>query len=187
MRERADELLRQAFAEVVLIPFRAHIHEGQDGDRRKIRYSCGRLEYRLVSHQLRNEAVAVPMPGRDELRLFGVVAEGFAQLLNAGGQGVIADDGVAPDRGEQLLLGHWLAGAIQEQRQHRGRLARQLELALVGPQPAGRGLEAVASEADVLAHNWGATIPGYTASTTDPRYFSFSNIALNRGCSRTQS
>ena len=103
--------------------------------------------------QLRDEAVAVAMPGLDVARLLGVVPERLAQFLDAGGEGVVADDGVAPDRGEQLLLGDRLAGALHQQPQHRRGFARELDLALVGPQPGRRGLEAIASEADVLAHD----------------------------------
>ena len=92
----------------------------------------GRLR-RSALRQVCNEAVAVPMPSLDVARLLGVVTECLAQLLDAGGQGVVADDGVAPDRGEQLLLGDGLAGTLHQQPEDRGGLARELDLALVGP------------------------------------------------------
>ena len=80
----------------------------------------GRLG-RSAPRQVRNEAVAVAMPSLDVARLLGVVAERLAQLLDAGGQGVVADDGVAPDRGEQLLLGDGLAGTLHQQPEDRRR------------------------------------------------------------------
>jgi hypothetical protein len=55
------------------------------------------------------------MPGLDVPRLLGIVAERFAELLDTGGQGVVADDRVAPDRGEQFLLGDRLARALDQQ------------------------------------------------------------------------
>jgi hypothetical protein len=84
----------------------------------------------------------------DEARLSRIVPERLAQFLNARGQGVVADDDFAPHGSEEILLADGMARAPDEQAQHLGRLPGQLDLDFPGPQPAGRGLEGTATEAD---------------------------------------
>jgi hypothetical protein len=86
--------------------------------------------------------------GFDIARLFRIVSQGPAQLLNAGREGIIAHDHVAPHGGEQVLLAHGMTRALDQQAQHLGRLAGELDLNLPGPQPTRRGLEGIAAEAD---------------------------------------
>jgi hypothetical protein len=66
--------------------------------------------------------------------------------LNAGREGIVAHDGVAPHGSEEILLAHWLACALDEQAQHPGRLAREPDLGLCRPQPACCWLERMAAE-----------------------------------------
>lgn len=84
----------------------------------------------------------------DAARLSRIVSERLAQLLNARSEGVIPHDDVVPHGGEEILLAHGMTCPLDEQAQHLGRLAGELDLDLPRPQPTGRGLEGIAAEAD---------------------------------------
>jgi hypothetical protein len=84
----------------------------------------------------------------DVARLSRIVSERLTQFLYARSEGVIAHDDVAPHGGEEIPLAHGMTCAFDEQAQHLGRLAGQLDLDLLRPQPTGRRLEGIAAEAD---------------------------------------
>src|SRR6185295_19274359 len=104
--ERVDQLLREAFAEVVLVAVAAHVRERQHGDggeigrgRRSIRARVG-----VEAGQGGDEPVAAAVPRLDEARLPGVVLERPAQLLDARGQRIVAHGSAAPYRCEKVVL-----------------------------------------------------------------------------------
>src|SRR5687768_14343913 len=86
------------------------------------------------------------MPGLDVDRLFRVVAQRPAQLLDAGDECVVADHGAAPDAGEQLALGHGFAPTLEQRSEYQRGLARELDLGVVLPESGARGLESKVSE-----------------------------------------
>ena len=82
------------------------------------------------------EAVADPRHGGDA-GLAGRIQR-LAQLAHGSGQHVIHGDAPGPDRIEQLVLGHNLAGMAQQQRQHFQRLVFDVHRKPGHPQlPAG--------------------------------------------------
>ena len=81
----------------------------------------------------------------DVARLAGIVLERAAQFLNAGHQRGIADRRFRPDRGEQLVLGDHVTGALGEERQQRERLGGELDLTPAGGQSGAR-LQAITAE-----------------------------------------
>ena len=67
----------------------------------------------------RNETITGAMSRLYIYGLAGIVAQGFAQLLDAGGERIVADYRVAPDRLEQFGFGHRLAGTRRGERSQR--------------------------------------------------------------------
>jgi hypothetical protein len=104
--ERIDQLLRHTLAEGALVALRSHVGEWQYRDRRKVRAD-------LVRHR-RDETVAVAVPRLDVTWLPCLVGQRLAQLLNARGERIVADHDAVPDRGEQIVPAHRLAGALQQ-------------------------------------------------------------------------
>jgi hypothetical protein len=75
--------------------------------------------------------------------LAGVVAQSLTQFLDASGECIVADHRSAPYRFEQLGFGDRFAGARYQLCEHIGSLARELELALVVPQPPRARFETI--------------------------------------------
>ncbi len=157
MRERVDEFLGQAFAQVVLVALRTHVGEGQYRYclgfgpwllRRSLRPLPGRRRARYR----RGESVAQPVPGFDVDGLLRVVAQRLAQFLHAGDERVVTHHRAAPYAGEQFLLGNRRARAFQQRRQHQRGLAREPDFRVVFPEPRTRGLEAETAECDLWLH-----------------------------------
>ena len=94
---------------------------------------------------LADEPVAAPVQRLDVARPARIVRERAAQLLDAGDERRVADRGLGPHRGEQLILGDHLAGPLGEEGQQRERLGREPDLARAGHQSAAR-VETIASE-----------------------------------------
>jgi hypothetical protein len=150
--ERVDQLLGQTFAEIVLVAAGTHVGKRQHRDRGRI--VRGRRDIGVTVGFRRgdpgNELVAPPMARLDEAGLFRVVGERAPQLLDARRERVVADSRIAPDRREQVLLGHRLPCVRDKHLQHRRRLRRQTDLACAGPESAGPHVETIAAETDVL-------------------------------------
>ena len=154
VRKGVDQFLRETFTEVILVTTGAHIRERKNGDGGNVgrwRRQLGNVVGRRLGEP-RDESVPAAMPGLDEARLLRVILERPAQLLDAGGEGVVADDGVFPDRREQVLLGDRLSGARHELFQHRSRLQRQADLPRAGPETPGFDVEPITAEAHPLLH-----------------------------------
>ena len=90
---------------------------------------------------------AAPVNRLDEPRLARIVLERLSQLLDAGGEGSVADGGVRPDRSKQLLLGDDLLGSLDERAEHRERLRRDADFLSASLQPLRR-VQAIAAEAN---------------------------------------
>ncbi len=152
--EGVDQLLREALAKVVLVPPGAHVRKREDRDGRDVGDGRGRLGRRLGGRlgEGGHEPVAAAMPRLDEARPLRVVPERPAQLLDARGERVVAHRGARPDRLEQVLLGHQLARARDQDLQHCGGLRGEAELLAAGPEASGVELEPVRAEFD--AGHW---------------------------------
>jgi hypothetical protein len=149
--ERIDQLLRHTLAEGALVALRSHVGEWQYRDRRKVRAD-------LVRHR-RDETVAVAVPRLDVTWLPCLVGQRLAQLLNARGERIVADHDAVPDRGEQIVPAHRLAGALQQHAEHFGALPRQPDLAVRGPKPAADRLERIPAESDPSTRHAGHGTP----------------------------
>ena len=78
----------------------------------------------LNNAHLRDQPVAVAVHGLDDfLRL---VLQRFTQARDAAGEGRIGQDAAGPDRGQQFVLGHHLAGVAQQVAQNFNRLAVEI-------------------------------------------------------------
>jgi hypothetical protein len=55
----------------------------------------------------------------DEPRILGIVAQRLTQLADASRQHIVTDKTLRPHRRQQRLLAHYLAGAREEEIEHR--------------------------------------------------------------------
>ena len=104
--ESVNEFISQTFTEVVLITAGTHISEWQNCD-------CGNIVFRRAGtcssigigiRERSHELVSATMPRFDEAWLLCIIVERLAQLLDAGGERVIADHGAIPYRCEEVLF-----------------------------------------------------------------------------------
>ena len=93
-----------------------------------------------------HQAVAAPVTGLDVSRTAGVIAERAAQLLNAGGQCIVADRQAAPDLLEQLLLADDVLRPCGQQSEHGGGARRQLRFGITALKLAGPRVETERAE-----------------------------------------
>ena len=106
----------------------------------------------VLSRHRGDELIAPPVASLDELRVFGIVAEDAAQLLNARREGVVGHRDVWPHGRKQVAFRHGGTGMRHEERQHVRGLGRQAHLLPAEPQLARLELETVFAEADALGH-----------------------------------
>ena len=94
--------------------------------------SAGKCSRRLTDfchlRDRHHQPIAAPVQGLDVLRPAGIVAERAPQLLDAGGQRIVADCKTAPDPVEQFLLGDERLTSLDEHGQHGGSAGCQLPL-----------------------------------------------------------
>src|SRR6187397_2841846 len=88
----------------------------------------------------------------DVARFSRIIAERLAQFLDARRQRVVANDAVAPHRGEQVMFGYRFAGARDKHRENRRSLRRELDFALTGPESLRQRLESKTIEGDLIVH-----------------------------------
>src|SRR5439155_17408959 len=89
-----------------------------------------------------DEPEAAPVHCVDVARRAGGVAERLPQVANAGRQGGVAHDRVAPDRREQVLLRDQAVRMPDQVAQDRKRTRRQPQAVLAAPRPFGLRLDA---------------------------------------------
>ena len=105
------------------------------------------------------------MPRFDEAWLLGIIRKCLAQLLDAGRERVITDEGPVPHRGEQLFLADRLSGMRHQRLEHRRSLRREFDLPFAGPQAPGFEIEPMTTEANTLLHR---TLPALVGTATIP-------------------
>jgi hypothetical protein len=91
---------------------------------------------RLVNCRLADEPISPPMQRFDVAGTSCVVAQRFAQLLNAGHEGCVADRGLRPYGSEQLFLGDNLSRPLGQVTKQRQRLGRDVYLTRAKREPA---------------------------------------------------
>ena len=89
-----------------------------------------------------DEPESSPVHRLDVPRRFGRIPERLAQIANAAREGGVAHDRVAPDGGEQLVLGDQAARVLDQVAQDRERPRRQREPPRSAPRPLVRRLDA---------------------------------------------
>ena len=118
VRERVDELLGQALTEVFLVVTRTHVRERQHSDRGDGSGSRRRRGRRrgVFSGHRGDELISPAVASLDELRVFRIVAEDAAQLLDARREGIVGHRDVRPQRTQTSRLStpgnrHWRRGS----------------------------------------------------------------------------
>ena len=108
-----------------------------------------------------DETVATAGEGFDEAGIFGGVAEGFADLVNGGAEGVVEiDDCVfSPETGLQFFAGDDLSGAFEEGGEDLEGLALKLDAEAGLPQFSTLQIDLVEAEAksrvgNLARHGW---------------------------------
>ena len=92
---------------------------------------AGRLRRRVDDA---DEAIAAPVRRFDEAGGLGVVVQRFAELANGDFEDGIADEGIPPDRGDQVFLGDELSGPPQQVLEDREGLGPELDRTRASPQ-----------------------------------------------------
>jgi hypothetical protein len=97
-----------------------------------------------------DETVAAAGEGFDEAGVLGRVAEGFADLIDGGAEGVVeVDDGVfAPETGLEFFAGYYLAGLLKESSEDLEGLALELDAESGFPELSGLQIDLVETEAE---------------------------------------
>ena len=120
-------------------------------DQRQRRLCAGQLPA-ARGRRCAEEPIAAPVHGGDEARRLGRVAEGVADLADAGLQRAVANRRVRPRCIEQRILRYQPSALGEQALQHRRRLRRQRDELGAAPQcPAGL-LEAKLAEVPLLGH-----------------------------------
>ena len=89
-----------------------------------------------------DEPESAPMDRLDVARSIRGVLQRLAQIADAARQGGVADDGVPPHGGEQVVLGHQAEGTLDEEPENGERLRRQVKTPLSAPRRLVGGLDA---------------------------------------------